>query len=320
MGVGDTIKNAIAENTGNIEKAIIEVIDLRERDVTVKQAVRVANSRGGMGDSTSVGGMAGSVSTSTFANKGLVNDVLSDEFAGKENIQDENLKALSGGKRKLFTVQFNPSSLSLTGHSGGLVRRSDYGHGGKKKPEGQQNQQDPKNGIHGDGENELGYVPANTDIVMSVSLLFDRQDPSDAFLSDKLNFSPTGAITNVAKLGRSIAGSKKGEKRYTVQYQVEGFIAALRNRNTRIVTFHWGDFNYTGVLRSISATYTMFNPVGAPIRATVDMSILCADKEVYPNSLAVWQERYKKAFKTSFDKKNFSYVKVSQKAGSLINL
>ncbi|MBQ6968579.1 MAG: hypothetical protein IJP84_11850 [Lachnospiraceae bacterium] len=316
--VGDTIN----QNIGNVEKAIIEIIDLRNRATVVKDSVRVANSVGGMDSSATVGGnMAGNVNTKAYTNKGLINDVISDELNGQGNIQDENLKALSGGKRKLFRVQFNPASLSLTGHSGGLVKQSDFGKGSPPQPpaggQGQQGQPPPPDP---DDLNELGYVPANTDIIMSVSLLFDRVDPADSFAGDKFNLSLTGVGTNIAKAGMSIYNTKKGTKRYTVQNQVEGFIAALRNKNTRIITFHWGEFNYSGVLRSVSATYTMFNPVGAPVRATVDLSILCADKEMYPNSLAVWQERYKKAFQKRGTEEHYSYVRTEQKVGSLLNL
>ena len=316
--VGDTLN----QNIGNVEKAIIEIIDLRERSAVIKESVRVANSVGGMDSSATVGGnMAGNVNTKVYTNKGLINDVISDEVGEGGNIQDENLKALSGGKRKLYTVQFNPATLSLTGHSGGLVKQSDFGKGTPPKPpqgDGEEAQQPQPPGP--DDLNELGYVPANTDIIMSVSLLFDRVDPADAFAGDKFNLSLTGAAQNLAKAGMSIYNTAKGQKRYTVQNQVEGFIAAHRNKDTRIITFHWGEFNYSGVLRSVSATYTMFNPVGAPVRATVDLSILCADKEMYPNSLAVWQERYKKAFASRGLEKNYSYVRREQAVSSLLNL
>ena len=108
-----------------------------------------------------------------------------------------------------------------------------------------------------------------------------------------------------------------GQKKTSIQTEVEGFIAALRNSRTRLMTFNWGNFCYTGVLRSVGANYTMFNPNGEPVRATVDLSMVCADDEQWPNSLSVWQQRYINAFRKSGSE---SFVKTEQKAGSLVNL
>ena len=79
--VGDTLN----QNIGNVEKAIIEIIDLRERSAVIKESVRVANSVGGMDSSATVGGnMAGNVNTKVYTNKGLINDVISDEVGKAE--------------------------------------------------------------------------------------------------------------------------------------------------------------------------------------------------------------------------------------------
>jgi len=105
------------------------------------------------------------------------------------------------------------------------------------------------------------------------------------------------------------------KKKKTVQRQVEGFIGALRNENTRLISFNWGDICYSGVLRRVGAEYTMFNVTGEPVRAKVGLTIMCADVKEWPNSVAVWQERYKSSYLGGSE----SGVKASQKLGNLLN-
>ena len=47
MGLMDSITGSVAQNTGNIEKAIIEILDLRERGLVEKQAVMIVGGQGG---------------------------------------------------------------------------------------------------------------------------------------------------------------------------------------------------------------------------------------------------------------------------------
>lgn len=70
-----------------------------------------------------------------------------------------------------------------------------------------------------------------------------------------------------------------GKKKTTVQQQVEGFLAAIRNQHTRRVNFIWGNLRYSGVLNSIQACYTMFRPDGRPIHAEIQVGLLCMDEK-----------------------------------------
>ncbi len=289
MGITD----AIAQNTGNIEKAIIEVIDLTDRKTTKTESLKVV---GG-----SKGAAANAGAGDALANSDMVKGQIQYSM-GKNAVTDAYVnvlyKKIASRSRRYFTVQFNPSSLQLSGHAGGLVQRLSY----DKEDKDKDNVQDAS----------ASYTRGTTTIIMSVSLLFDSCDNQGAFLDDKLIMNPTSVGTGIAKSVMQATGNKK----LSVQTEVEGFIAALRNRRTRLVTFNWGNLCYTGVLRSVGANYTMFNPNGEPIRATVDMSIVCADDDQWPNSLGVWQQRYLKAF----EKGSESFVKKSQKAGSLANI
>jgi len=144
-------------------------------------------------------------------------------------------------------------------------------------------------------------------------------------MSDKINLSPTGVTTGIVKAGLSIGGKKK----VSIQKDVEAFIAALRNRYTRKIIFHWGDFEYKGILRNVTATYVMFNVMGEPVRAHVDLGMICVDKDLSKKSLKVWQDKYREVFgakeikwydATSGELGSRSYVKQNQMFGNLLNI
>ncbi len=315
--IGDNLK----QNAGVIEKAVIEVIDLGLRNAPAKEDAPEVQKK-------KVGGSAGAMSNlstgDSLVSGGLLTDSIADmqfnKVAGKyaqmvkdgkmtgeqvKKIKDEFVERAEQDKekyanagRKYFTVQFNPSSLQLSGHAGGLVQRLSY---------------DKEDKDHdGKDDQSASYTKGNTTIIMSVSLLFDSCDPQDAFLDDKMSLNPVNVGKGLVKAGMAATGNKE----ISIQTKVEGFIAALRNPRTRILTFNWGNICYSGVLRSVGVNYTMFNPNGEPIRATVDLSLVCADDDQWPNSLSVWQIRYANAF----EKGSESFVKTEQKVGSLLSL
>ena len=98
--------------------------------------------------------------------------------------------------------------------------------------------------------------------------------------------------------------------------EVEGLIAALRSPYTRCITFNWGDMSYEGVLNRVASQYTMFDSSGEPVRAVVQLSLICADEKVSPNSLGSWQD----AYDTAFGGGSKSLVNAGQKLGSLLNI
>ena len=288
MGVMDVVSSmgsSALESFGNIEKAIIEVIDLRNRGVNRQNAVQVVGAN-------KIGGFGSVVDEGSYINKGSLNDYVVSMLGLKKDVEMEDayLKSLITHK-KVFTVQFNPSSLRLSGHSGGRVPKLDYDSASAK---------------------EANNTAIDTAISLSVDLLFDSMDPQDAFMSDKMSTSTTGIAKGMANAALTALGKKK----VTIQREVEGFIGAIRNEYTRLITFHWGDMSYSGVLRSVGVEYSMFNVTGEPVRAVVALNIMCADASIWPNSVAVWQEQYKSAFKGGSE----SFVKTSQKIGNLLNL
>lgn len=287
-----SISDSISQRSGNIEKAVIEIIDLRGRKVVVEPPVEV---QGGdlAGKKSLIPSMPALKVEETLAGKLAVEDTIA--YVAKEsglNVPDNQSSLPSdveGITRKLFYVQFNPNELSLSGHGGGMTRKMDYSAEGST----------------------ITFGKADVRITLNVKLIFDKVDPQDAFMGDKFNMSATSIATGTAKAALSATGKKDN----SVQAEVEGFIAALRSRYTRRITFHWGTMTYTGILSRVSSQYTMFNVLGQPIRAYVNLSMVCADEDVSPNSMGVWERYYQQLFEAG----DQSYVKAAQKAGSLLN-
>lgn len=59
----------------------------------------------------------------------------------------------------------------------------------------------------------------------------------------------------------------------SVQPEVEGFLAIIKNPYIRQVAFHWGSMYYSGKITGMKVNYTMFGLTGIPMRATVDMTM-----------------------------------------------
>lgn len=296
MALMDAAKNAMNQVSGNLEKAVIEIIDMRGRELIKEEAVNAGGSSGtalqGLNGGL-VSGVSGSMNlmstASTLAGTAAITDSILDMAGTAASKFKGEINLLHGATKKYFYVQFNPSELSFSGYGGGLSTKTDF-----------------------TSSSGISFEPVQVRITMDVRLIFDKVDPQDAFMGDKLNTAPTSLATGVAKAVKS----KKGKKDQSVQTEVEGFMAALRSPYTRRITFQWGKMVYTGILNRVSAEYQMFNVNGQPIRAAVNLSLVCADQEVMPNSMGTWQKQYEAAFGAG----DQSLVKSAQKVGNLFNV
>lgn len=189
------------------------------------------------------------------------------------------------GTKKTFTVRFNPSKLTLQAQGGGMVAKTNFA---------------------ANGTSTVEYASMTPHIQLGVELIFDDASNADSFLSEKL--SAGGMVRTGIDVVRN--------KTHSVQPQVEGFIATLRNPYTRNVTFHWGTMSYSGVVNYLNAEYTMFSISGHPVRATVSMGILCVDETVRDGNMGQWGEYFRTAFGTG-DATNLESV--SQNVGNLLN-
>lgn len=289
--------DTVSELSGNIEKAVIAVYPMANNEITIKPAVQAGTGKKSVGGLGSLSNAEAAFDKADELTKQVENVT---KLAGLSNMT----KSLTGAvtaiaergmdAARLFTVQFNPSELQFTGYGGGRVAMTDYSK--------------PGDDAYADA------MPAR--IVLTVKLIFDQVDPQDAFMGDKFTGSATSILKGVTKAGLKLAGKKSN----SVQQQVEGFVGAIRDENTRGITFAWGNLSYSGILNHVSTQYTMFNVTGEPVRGTVQLSIVCADtvKEGDKNTLqglGQWQKMYDKAFVG--DSK--SLVGAAQKVSNLFN-
>lgn len=277
MGVANFFKN---------EKAILEILDLRGIQTATVHTVPGSNSK------AAITPEARDRYLSMFSGNALDTfEKLSSEWMYRE------LKDFKGTKKK-FEVQFNPSDLNIEGYGGGRIATTAYNNSGDESKNVSSN---------------IVMMPMPVYIKLTVKLLFDRMDPSDSFLSAKTNIAASELARSVVK-NTVKAASKK--TKLTVQQEVEGLIAALRSPYTRCITFNWADMSYEGVLNRVASQYTMFNTSGEPVRAVVQLSLICADQNVNPHSLGSWQKAYNSAFGAG----SSSLVNAGQKVGSLLNI
>ncbi len=279
MNILNQVLESTAQAVGNIEKAIIVIEDNRAGHPVMENSV-----------SLQAGG-----SSANLGFGGIVDKAVSSVEGTLMTAAQDAMEKMSG-QNKIFYVQFNPSELTLSGFGGGMSTKTDYSEGTKDS-------KDPSKGIT--------FERVGARIAMNVNLIFDKVDPQDAFMADKLNTSTTAMLSGAAKAVKTAIGSKDN----SVQTEVEGFMAALRSVYTRRITFYWGRLCYEGVLNRIAARYTMFNVNGQPIRAVVALSLVCADENVSSNSMGRWQQQYYEAFQGQSQ----SYVKAAQKVGNFLN-
>lgn len=124
-------------------------------------------------------------------------------------------------------------------------------------------------------------------IELRVVAYVDEVNTYDAFLYEKTSSGVIKTATNIVK---NIV------KEYNVAVYVDGLLAALKNERYSTIWFIWGNMSYGGILNSVNATYTMFSPLGHPIRARIEMVIVCVSTQ--ETSLIVdWGDKYETAIK-----------------------
>lgn len=280
------------------EKATLEILDLREIDEVAKKYPPNSDGSPSVSPTTADWNQMGKLAD-MFEDVGeaMQGDILN-KTLNESGLVKFSEVSLSGSK-KTFEVQFNPSDLQIEGHGGGrIMTTSAYNNNGSEQDT--------------DSSGNVRMMPVPIHISLNVKLLFDNMNANECFLSAKTNIAPSEVGKSLVRGALNAAG-KRSKK--SVQQEVEGLIAALRSPYTRCITFNWGDISYTGVLNRVSAQYTMFNSSGEPVRAVVQLSLVCADQKVSAHSLGTWQNAYDGAF----GKGSNSLVSWTQRAGNLFN-
>lgn len=269
---------AVQKGLGNIVKAKLIFYE----PVSIIKTIK----KGALDDK---GKLTGNITETTMiegvgsgANKGVAAQNI---LASKINLQERTIGTGNGlqvassrldygnkSSKKVLEVQFNPTTLRLTARGGGRNLVSNAVNDKTDESEGKEGKA-PKDAF--------SYQRLNPFVEISFKLIFDQEINSDAFMRDKLTFNATNVVKEAASLIR--------DKEYTVQPMVEGFIGAVRSNYHRMMAIAWGPLEYAGMLNSVNSRYTMFSPIGNPIRAEVDFNLYCANMDDNFNN---WEQKY----------------------------
>ncbi len=130
---------------------------------------------------------------------------------------------------------------------------------------------------------------------LSFQLVFDAMNQMDAFMLDASMLSAGGVLSEAMNLKKNWADDSEG---FTVRTQVEGLIASLFSPLTRRAIFCWAGMVFAGSIIQVTGKYTMFNKIGNPIRATVDVTMQQLLETQATEINSVWYKSYKKVFAT----------------------
>ena len=256
--------------TGQTKKAIISIRDDRDYEkveLKVREMEKLKSSNQALGGLGDVAALAEKV-------QGAVDAAVD---AATAAAKAAGMKISTGGYTRSIEVQFNPSSIQLSGFAGDEdVSISEFSQGGN-------------------GGIRSGSVGAQVEL--NVKLIFDHTSNTAAFQQDLLNLMNANTLMSAA--GSKLKDAVMGRARESVQISVEAFIAALRNDKTRAVCFEWGDMKYEGMLRQVYSNYTMFDMNGNPIRAEVTLNLYLVESTesvLKDYSNGYWFAAYKDAF------------------------
>ncbi len=176
-----------------------------------------------------------------------------------------------------MAVQYNPASLRMNTMGGRIIK---YTAVGNETP------------------NSIQNTDKETSTYLSVQLIFEDINNADAF--GKSTFSDvTVNVSNTAEVLKSTAinAFKDG---YSVRRQTEGLMSLLMTKRTRQIIFVWNNMFFHGELLSVDINYTMFNKLGNPIKATVDLQIQQSNANAtFTSDMEYWNEVFEKAFDQS---------------------
>ncbi len=274
-----TLTNGITTATGSTAKANILISDKRDTlDADYKKKKAVAPGSGSVGG---VGGISvpGGVNLQNLAEKASnVANTVGNVASGVLDTMGYDVNSRIGGDseyNKMFTVQFNPASFSISGFSGGSYDTQDFRAAGKSAK----------------------ATPMDLTYSLNVTLIFDQMELQNSFPLDMLN---TALVTEGMQAAWKGLETLTSGLSISVQSATEGLIASLQNPRTRLVCFEWGTMRYKGVMKSVNANYKMFDMMGRPVRSEVALSLYLADDAIKgsggKSNLGMWANAYKKAF------------------------
>lgn len=234
------------------------------------------------------------------ANQSLLGDAVSEDdyssiLSGLDPSRDAVAKANSFSRKarmmaadnhfSILEVQYNPKSLSFSSASGKQVDTEASGMGAGATTNLRQNK-------------------VVTNVVMSCDLIFDDVSINDAFTEQTYTDNPVNGLAQKAanEMSKSLLPGKESgtlEKYHSVQKYLDGLLSLLVSPFSSQVMFYWSGMCFRGQLVNVNGSYTMFNPAGEPVRATVNIRI--RQRATIPDSNKQWDSAFEKVFKEDKD-------------------
>jgi len=292
----DLAGNAFGSAIGNIEHAYLVVFDTgRSRPIGTEEANRLdaKKSMFEMPELLDVDSIAEKFAVvAEYANS--LQSILSAIYP--EEAVDAANRAGNDVAVKKIRVQFNPSHVQVNAVGSKMALISDLTV--EKKKEGQ--------------NDNYGYQEVPPRITVSIPIIIDEEENTNAFAADSVNLLNT---TNIAQNIFNAAAHSKCK----VQQETEAILSLLRNNYTRTVGFYWGSkMSYVGSLISAQATYTMFHRDGTPCRAIINLQIITVERSIAAGFRNQWIDKYNE-FK-EIDKNRLAKWGERANLGNFINL
>lgn len=210
-------------------------------------------------------------------------DLISKSKGGVFSFLNSKTDTIKNHGYHVLKVKYNPSKIQIDSRAGSFIQP---GPG------------DARNGT-------LSQISMPPETYMSFELIFDEENHADAFMFEKVTNLRAGAlVSDVAGAVKNIADG------YTVRPVVEALIGLLTQAETRQVVFYWSEMAFAGEVVSVDATYTMFNPLGEPVRAKVRISICQGDSDA---------KQENKYWDDAFDKLDDGGSGIQEKTSNLLN-
>lgn len=286
--------------TGNVDKAMLcimkpSVAEDREKKKTEKMDAYENLKKGTNGAVTAQTISAFGLSGKTVHSAGLRSDLVKLRDSRNFSTNAKLAAVKSNNEYYALLVKYNPSRLRISSHGGSQL----------------------VSGFGGDNSRIQVQSGEPAEVVLQVELIFDEVLAKDAFMWDKFSdLSIGGAVSSVSGVVKNIKGDG-----YTVQNQIEGLLGLVTRHETKQVLFAWGDMIFAGEVIMIDAKYTMFNPLGHPVRGVVNLQIgEFQDRDLDRIGSKIIDEKYWSKCYEEMLKTNSVFKKIQGGAGNLINL
>ena len=174
---------------------------------------------------------------------------------------------LSASNFVSMEMQYNPSSIRLTTTGGRMINSQGAGDSGHRI-----------------------MTNSQTRTTLSAQLVFQDVNTSDAFWYEGMNVAR--AVNTATNIATTVFGDG-----YSVQKPVEALLSLIHFKQSKQVIFFWSQMFFHGELTSVTANYQMFNKLGYPIKATVDITIQEPDNSAeFKSDNQAWEQAFDLAF------------------------